>query len=130
MTTEHDFDLEVYRLRTSMRIIASSAPPPMRRHNETTVLIGSLLSMASETDEWAIILDTHTQHLGFCTLDQKKTTCVSGQRARQFQPCASTFLFFQFNSFATLPVLCLGLLNVQLQLVVHEQCTRLKNTKY
>ena len=38
--------------------------------------------------------------------------------------------FFQFNSFATLPVLCLGLLNVQLQLVVHEQCTRLKNTKY
>ena len=64
------------------------------------------------------------------TLGQKKNTCVSGQRARQFQPCASTFFFFQFNSFATLPVFCLGLLNVQLQLVVHEQCTRLKNTKY
>ena len=31
----------------------------------------------------------------------KNNTCVSGQRARQFQPCASTFFFFQFNSFAT-----------------------------
>ena len=28
-------------------------------------------------------------------------TCVSGQHTRQFQPCASTFFFFQFNSFAT-----------------------------
>ena len=60
---------------------------------------------------------------------KKKDMCLWSARASVPTVRVNIF-FFQFNSFATLPVLCLGLLNVQLQLVVHEQCTRLKNTKY